>query len=52
VHPSAREVEGGRALYSKVEKRKKKLHTHVVPESHYSLSVKATHEGSIGCSNY
>ena len=50
VHPSAREVEGGRALRSEVEKRKKKLHTHM-SESHCSSSVKATHEGSIGCPN-
>jgi hypothetical protein len=47
VHPSAREVEGGRALCSEVEKRKKTMYIYIVPESCYSSSVKAAYEGSI-----
>ncbi len=48
VHLLAREVESGRALYSEVEKRKKSTYIYVVPESHCSSSVKATHECRIG----
>jgi hypothetical protein len=46
MHPSAREVEGGRALRSEAEKRKQTTYIYVVPKSHCSLSVKAAHEGS------
>jgi hypothetical protein len=49
----AREVKGGRVLCSEVEKIfKKTTYTYVVPKSCCSLSVKATHEGSIGCPNH
>ena len=47
MHPSVREVKGGRALHSEVEKRKQTTYIYVVPKSYCSSSIKAVYEGSI-----